>query len=177
VAADVSAPPDVLRLVGMGEAPLAGLLDRFGLRLRLVPDGAPLPGSHWGAPEAGLEGNHLYARRDTPIHSVLHESAHYVCMDATRRSGLSGDAGGDDLEECAVCYLQVLLAAHLPAPMGHERMFQDMDLWGYSFRQGSAAVWFTGDGHEARGWLARHGIIDARGNVTFRLRGERRDPG
>src|SRR5256885_5038582 len=46
----------------------------------------------------------------TLFRSVLHEASHYVCMTAERRAGLDRDAGGSDLEEAAVCYLQVLLA-------------------------------------------------------------------
>jgi len=166
------AQPGVVCLGRLDESVVAALLDRFGLSLVALADGAELSGSYWGAPEAGLRGVHLYARPDTPIHSILHETAHYVCMSDTRRSDLYGDAGGDDLEECAVCYLQILLAEHLPAPMGRQRMLQDMDSWGYSFRQGSAAAWFAGDGQEARAWLAAHGLIDTAGRVTFRLRRE-----
>src|SRR2546423_12186413 len=57
-------------------------------------------------------------------------------MTPERRVGLDRDAGGSDLEEAAVCYLQVLLAGQLPG-VGRERMFADMDHWGYSFRLGS----------------------------------------
>ena len=49
------------------------------------------------------------------MHSVLHESSHYICMSPERRAALDRDAGGDDLEEAAVCYLQVLLAGELQA--------------------------------------------------------------
>ena len=31
------------------------------------------PGSYWGDSEAGLRGNALYVRADTPLHSLLHE--------------------------------------------------------------------------------------------------------
>ena len=128
-----------------------------------------MPGSYWGAPEAGLVAATLYARRDTPVHSVLHEASHYVCMSPERRARLHGDAGGDTQEECAVCYLQVLLADELPAPMGRRRMWRDMDAWGYSFREGSAAAWFAGDGEEARRWLLERRLINAAGQPCFRL--------
>ena len=49
------------------------------------------------------------------------------------------DAGGDDAEENAVCYLQILWADALPG-FGRERMFLDMDAWGYTFRLGSARL-------------------------------------
>ena len=62
-----------------------------------------------------MRGNTLYVRADTPVHSLLHELSHYVCMTPERRAGLDRDAGGDDAEECAVCYLQILLADELPA--------------------------------------------------------------
>ena len=160
----------VVLLGDLDPGPVVGLLDRLGLAFTLVADGVPVPGSYWGAPEAGLAGAVLYARRDTPIHSLLHEAAHYACMSPARRVRLSGDAGGDDLEECAVCYLQVLLADELPAPMNRERMWQDMDAWGYSFREGNAAAWFAGDGRDARRWLLQQQLIDGAGRPTFRLR-------
>ena len=93
---------------------LALVLGRYGAHLTLVAPGEGIPGSYWGHSEAGLKGERLYARLDTPVHSVLHEASHYVCMTAERRAGLDRDAGGSDLEEAAVCYLQVLLAK------GHE---------------------------------------------------------
>jgi hypothetical protein len=79
-------------------------------------------------------------------------------MDASRRAGLHTDAGGDDIEECAVCYLQVLLADRLPG-VGQARLLQDMDAWGYSFRLGSAAAWFETDADDARAWLRGRGLL------------------
>ena len=80
-------------------------------------------------------------------------------MTPERRAGLDTDAGGDDAEESAVCYLQILLAGSL-ANVGRERMCRDMDEWGYSFRLGSAAKWFAEDAQDARRWLRQHGLID-----------------
>src|SRR5437016_12231850 len=94
-----------------------------------------IPQSYWGDSEAGLKADRLYARLDTPVHSVLHEASHYVCMTPERRAGLDRDAGGDDLEESAVCYLQLLLAAQLPG-IGRARMLPDMGQWGSTFRRG-----------------------------------------
>jgi hypothetical protein len=45
-----------------------------------------------------------------------------------------------------------------------------MDAWGYSFREGSAQAWFTGDGRAARDWLLAHALIDAQVRPTWRLR-------
>ena len=111
----------------------------------------------------------LYARLDTPVHSILHEACHYICMSPERRSGLDRDAGGDDLEESAVCYLQVLLADELPG-VGRQRLCTDMDAWGYSFRLGGTRSWFEGDAEDAREWLRRQGVIDGADKPTGLLR-------
>jgi hypothetical protein len=161
--------PAVLLLRSVDRVPVALLLDRFGLDLTLVAHGEQIPGSFWGDSEAGLQGEQLYARLDTPVHSILHEAGHYICMSPERRAGLDPNAGGDDLEEAAVCYLQLLLAGELPA-VGRARMFADMDSWGYSFRLGSTRAWFEGDAADARAWLERHGVIDGGGRVTGALR-------
>jgi hypothetical protein len=145
------------------------LLARFGLRLEHVGPGAALPGSFWGEPEAGLSGAGLHARDDTPLHSVLHEACHFVCMDPRRRAALHTDAGGEPLEECAVCYLSILLADALP-DFGRARMLDDMDAWGYSFRLGSARAWFEHDAADARAWLHAQDLIDAAGTVCWRTR-------
>jgi hypothetical protein len=145
------------------------LLDRYGLGLRLVAPEEIIPGSYWGEREAGLIGATIFARLDTPLHSVLHESAHFICMTPERRAGLDTDAGGDDAEESAVCYLQVVLAQTLPN-VSRERMCRDMDAWGYSFRLSSAAAWFADDAEDARDWLIRHGLLDLQGGLTYDCR-------
>ena len=167
----VSAAPvqGVLRLSGIDRVALAMLLSRYGLALTLISPEEVIPGSYWGESEAGLKGDLLYARLDTPVHSVLHEASHYICMTPERRSGLDRDAGGDDPEECGVCYLQVLLAAQLPG-VGSQRLMSDMDTWGYSFRLGNTRAWFDSDSHDARAWLVDHGVIDARSQLTGLLR-------
>lgn len=146
---------------------LERLLGRYGVRPVLVAD--TIPGSYWGDAEAGLVGNRVYLRGDTPVHSVLHEACHYVCMDGARRSGLDTDAGGDYAEENGVCYLQILLAGRLPG-VGCDRLMSDMDAWGYTFRLGSARVWFERDAEDARDWLLQYGLIDREGQPTWRLR-------
>jgi hypothetical protein len=159
----------MLRLAGSDHIAVARLLHGYGLELRLVEPGADIPGSYWGESEAGLQGSTLLARVDTPLHSILHEAAHFICMNPERRVGLDRDAGGDDTEEHAVCYLQVLLADGLRG-FGRERAWRDMDEWGYSFRLGSTRAWFEQDAQQARDWLCAHGIIDATGALTGRLR-------
>lgn len=146
------------------------VLGRFGLGFVQVEDSEPIPGSYWGDFEAGLIGDRLYARRSTPLHSILHEACHWICMDAERRARLHTDAGGDYAEEDAVCYLQILLAEAMPGA-GRDRMLRDMDDWGYTFRLGSARAWLEQDAEDARDWLLAHGLIDPQGRPTWRVRG------
>jgi len=159
----------MLRLAATDRSAVVQLLIRYGMELRMVEPGAQIPGSYWGESEAGLQGGTLLARPDTPLHSILHEAAHFICMSPERRVGLDRDAGGDEAEENAVCYLQVLLADSLRG-FGRERAWRDMDEWGYSFRLGSARAWFEEDAEDARTWLQAQGIIDARGALSGRLR-------
>jgi hypothetical protein len=145
------------------------LLEKYRLELCLVAPQETIPGSYWGEREAGLIGSKIYARLDTPLHSVLHEGAHFICMTPERRAGLDTDAGGDHAEENAVCYLQILLAGQLRRG-GEVRMCRDMDEWGYTFRLGSAAAWFESDAQDARLWLEQHGLIDSAGVPTHATR-------
>jgi len=159
----------MLLVNGLDRLSLEMLLDRYGLALQLVAPQEVIPGSYWGEREAGLIGATIFARLDTPLHSVLHESAHFICMSPERRAGLDTDAGGDDAEEGAVCYLQMVLAELLPN-VGRERLSRDMDDWGYSFRLGSAAAWLAGDAEDAREWLIRRGLLDSHGALTYACR-------
>ena len=146
----------VTRCDELPDGALPALLEPFGLAIVRLAEDAPIPGSYWGEPEAGLVGDRLYLRPDTPVHSALHEACHWLCMDEARRAGLHTDAGGTDTEENAVCYLQCLLAGRL-AGYSRSRCFADMDAWGYHFILGSAAAWFDGDSDDARAWLAGTG--------------------
>jgi hypothetical protein len=147
---------------------LARFLARYGLRLEFVPSGSAIPGSYWGEPEAGIVGHTVYARADTPVHSVLHEAGHIVCMDAARRASLHSDAGGEYAEEDAVCYLQIVLAGRVGLSVAE--ICRDMDAWGYTFRLGSACDWYLRDADDARAWLTRHQLLTDCGEPTFRLR-------
>jgi hypothetical protein len=162
--------PSVGLLKDVDVAEVDALLSAYGARLVKMEPGAEIPGSYWGESEAGLIENDVFVRADTPVHSLLHELCHFVCMDPARRRQLVTDAGGDDDEECAVCYLEVLLADELTG-FGRARCLADMDEWGYSFREGSAARWFAGDGEAARAWLLERALVDGAGRPTFELRG------
>ena len=159
----------VLTVNDIGHEVLAAFVRRYSLSLVELAPGEEITGSFWGESEAGVVGLTVYVRGDTPVHSFLHETSHVVCMDGQRRSGLDRDAGGDDLEESAVCYLQILLADHIEG-VGGARLMQDMDTWGYSFRLGSTRDWFRKDAEDAREFLLSHGLIDETGQPTFRLR-------
>ena len=147
---------------------LQSLLARYGLEIKIVSTDEAIPGSFWKAPEAGLIGDVLYISDDTPVHSALHESCHYICMDQQRRAKLHTDAGGTAIEENATCYLQILLSDLIPE-MGRERSFKDMDEWGYSFRLGSAQAWFEEDAEEALEWLLQHKLVDTEQQPSFLL--------
>ena len=54
--------------------------------------------------------------------------------------------------------------------VGKNRMMQDMDSWGYTFRLGNAKAWFSQDSDDARQWLCYHKIIDSKQNITLQLR-------
>lgn len=147
----------MLTLADIGfDAPRA-LLASFGLRLHEVADGETIPGSYWGEREAGLIGNTVFARADTPVHSLLHEACHLIVMPAERRALVHTDATDSVAEEDAACCLQILLADQLPG-VDRDRLMADMDAWGYTFRLGSARAWFEADAEDARVFLAERGL-------------------
>lgn len=157
----MNTPPSasILTCADLGRDLLEKLLKPYGLTVVWIVLGSAIPGSYWGDAEAGLIGDRLFVRDDTPVHSALHEACHYICMDAGRRAQLHTDAGGECIEENGVCYLQILLADTLP-DVGRARMCVDMDTWGYTFRLGSARAWFEQDADDARQWLLDHRLID-----------------
>lgn len=166
---DTKSTAEILQIHAIGRDVTQIFLERLGLLVEWVADGLPIPGSFWGAPEAGIIGTRVFLRTDTPVHSMLHEVCHILCMSADRRMRLNRDAGSDDLEEAAVCYLQIVLANYLPG-VGSERLMHDMDAWGYSFRLGSTKRWFVADAEDARAWLYAESLIDAADAPTFRMR-------
>jgi hypothetical protein len=146
---------------------LQSLINRYGMTLQTIADNKSIPGSFWQPPEAGLIKDTLYTRNDTPVHSALHETSHYICMDSERRKTLDTDAGGRTaIEEDSVCFLQILLSEFIP-DMKQPRMLIDMDAWGYSFRLGSAKTWFEHDAEDAYDWLLERKIITADNKITW----------
>ncbi|MFA5590391.1 MAG: hypothetical protein WDA70_06735 [Lysobacteraceae bacterium] len=145
----------ILTLADIAFDDAAALLAGFGLELVAVPAEAPIPGSYWGEPEAGIIAQRVYVRPDTPVHSMLHEACHLIVLPPERRAQVHTDATDSIAEEDATCYLQILLAERLPG-VGSARLMADMDAWGYSFRLGSAQAWFERDADDARQWLQQN---------------------
>lgn len=154
----------VLQVRDLPLADLQMLLARHALNLDSVKDGAPIPGSFWGDPEAGVIGSTVYVRSDTPVHSLLHEACHLIVLPPERRALVHTDASDSVLEEDATCYLQIVLADELDG-VGRERLMADMDAWGYSFRLGSARAWFEHDAEDARDWLLQRGLLPFVGTI------------
>lgn len=151
----------ILPLRDIAFADAASLLASYGLRLHLLDDGAPIPGSYWGEPEAGIVGCDVYVRGDTPVHSMLHEACHLIVLPGEQRQAVHTDATDSVEEEDAVCLLQALLGDALPG-VGRDRVLADMDAWGYTFRLGSARAYFEDDADAAWDWLRERGFVDAR---------------
>ncbi|TLY50339.1 MAG: hypothetical protein E6K53_10830 [Gammaproteobacteria bacterium] len=149
----------MLTLADIDSEAARALLARYNLSLECVAERAPIPGSYWGEPEAGVIGEKVYARGDTPVHSVLHEACHLIVVPAQRRAYIHTDASDSQAEEDATCYLQIVLADALPG-VGRARLMADMDAWGYSFRLGSTRAWFEQDAEDARAWLEMRGLLD-----------------
>ena len=151
------AEPQVTRVADIAFEDAAALLARHALQLHHVADGAPIPGSYWGEPEAGIIASDVYVRNDTPVHSMLHEACHLIVLPPERRALVHTDATDSVPEEDATCYLQIVLAGHLPG-VGSERLMADMDAWGYTYRLGSTKAWFEQDAEDAKAWLIERGL-------------------
>jgi len=160
---------DVLLIQDCSIEHIQSFLDKFHLELQLVKIDSKIPGSFWGESEAGLISNTIFVRKDTPIHSLLHETCHYICMDEQRRKALNTNAKGNSIEESAVCYLQILLADEIEE-MNKKSMMRDMDKWGYSFRLGSTRAWFENDAEDAKAWLFERDLIDNKKQPNYKLR-------
>lgn len=149
----------MLTLADIGFAAPTALLARYGLTLHRVGDGDAIPGSYWGECEAGIIGTQVYARNDTPVHSLLHEACHLIVLPPEQREQVHTDATESIEEEDAVCVLQALLGDELPG-VGRDRVLADMDGWGYTFRLGSASAYFHDDAALAWDWLHERGLAD-----------------
>jgi len=149
---------DVLRLCSIDIAAARELLRRYGLTLATIDAGMPIPGSYWGESEAGVIGNVVHARADTPVHSLLHEACHLIVAPREKRARIHTDASDSQAEEDATCYLQIVLADALPG-VGCEQVMADMDGWGYTFRLGSSRAWFERDADDARIWLEQRALL------------------
>jgi hypothetical protein len=44
---------------------------------------------------------------------------------------------------------------------------RDMDVWGYTFRLGSAKQWFEQDADDAYLWLIKQGLLDSKSNPVL----------
>ena len=151
----------VLTLSDIDHGHVAALLGAYGLQLVHVDDGATIPGSYWGEPEAGLVGATVFARGDTPMHSLLHEAAHQIVLPPEKRAHVHTDATDSIAEEDAVCVLLSLLGDAIPG-VGAARVFADMDEWGYTFRLGSAREYVERDASDSWDWLADRGLVCAK---------------
>jgi hypothetical protein len=150
--------PSVTRVGDIAFDDAARLLSGRGLHLHHVAAGAPIPGSYWGEPEAGIIASDVYVRDDTPVHSMLHEACHLIVLPPERRALVHTDATDSVPEEDATCYLQIVLAAELPG-VGSTQLMADMDAWGYTYRLGSTQAWFEHDAEDARAWLVERGLL------------------
>jgi hypothetical protein len=155
----------MLTLADIGFDAPRELLARYGLQLAEVADATPIPGSYWGECEAGLVGSTVHARGDTPVHSLLHEAGHLLLLSPEQRAAVHTDATDCQQEEDATCILQALLGDELPG-VGRDRIWADMDAWGYTFRLGSARAHFENDAEDAFAFLRERGLVDAHGILT-----------
>ena len=151
----------MLTLEDIGFAAARTLLARYQLDLVQVENDQAIPGSFWGECEAGVIGSQVFARFDTPVHSLLHEACHLIVLPEEKRSEIHTDATDSVAEEDAVCVLQAILGDELPG-VGRERIWADMDEWGYTFRLGSAKAYFENDASDSFNFLVTRGLINTK---------------
>lgn len=151
----------MLTLEDIGFAAARTLLARYQLDLVQVENDQAIPGSFWGECEAGVIGSQVFARFDTPVHSLLHEACHLIVLPEEKRSEIHTDATDSVAEEDAVCVLQAILGDELPG-VGRERIWADMDEWGYTFRLGSAKAYFENDANDSFNFLVTRGLINTK---------------
>mgnify|MGYP007055812126 FL=1 len=72
---------NVQLMAEIDNAALAALLHIYGLKTEILAPDAEIPGSFWGAPEAGSVQDTLHIRPATPVHSALHEASRWICRD------------------------------------------------------------------------------------------------
>jgi hypothetical protein len=150
----------VLTLADIGFESARVLLASHALELVQVQGREAIPGSYWGECEAGVIAHTVYARVDTPVHSLLHEACHLIVAPPERRASIHTNASDSQAEEDATCYLQIVLGDALPG-VGRARVMADMDAWGYTFRLGSTRAWFEHDAEDAKAWLHGRGLLPA----------------
>jgi len=122
-----------------------------------------------GEREAGLIGAKIFARLDTPLHSVLHESAHFICMTPERRAGLDTDAAETTRKRprCAICKWFWRTRCRGWAESAYAAIWMNglhLQAWA---RRG--VVYGGRRGMRAAG-LVRHGLLDLQGAVTYACR-------
>ena len=101
--------PEVLRLRDVAGCDVVALLARYGLRFERVADGAPIPGSFWGESEAGLISSTVFARDDTPLHSLLHEACHLIVIPPEMSWRGDRKASGLVFDENVKCCMPLLV--------------------------------------------------------------------
>ena len=105
----------------------------------------------------------VYARADTPVHSLLHEAGHLIVLPPERRAARAyrrhrfGRRRRRGLRAAGRCSATRCRAS------AATRVLADMDAWGYTFRLGSARAYVEHDAADAWRWLREHGLVDAGG--------------
>ncbi len=115
---------DVLRLASIDLDDARALLARYGLALECVADGAAIPGSYWGEPEAGAD-------RHDGVRARRHAGAFAAARSRAPDRAAARKARDDphrrhpirSAEEDATCYCRSLLGDALPG-VGRERMLR-----------------------------------------------------